>query len=257
LTSIVSARYRSALAGTIESKLSVALETEETLRLISRYLRGRRLRILEIGCGGGRLAACLQSVGHKVVAIDTSREAILDARSLGVDARQADIRTFCSDRFDAVLFSRSLHHIHPIDLPLRRARSLLKPGGLLLVQDFCRECMDRTTARWLYRIRGQRTDDPLARWEEEHRHDPPFATGAEMIIAIRREFDEVKTRRSPYLFRYVIQDGKNGLRVLRQEKRLIVLGRLRRIGLYIAASKPRSRGGSKRKKGSQLGDFTG
>jgi hypothetical protein len=78
-----------------------------------------------------------------------------------------------------------------------------------------------------------------------------------MIIAIRREFDEVKTRRSPYLFRYVIQDGKNGLRVLRQEKRLIVLGRLRRIGLYIAARKPGSRRGSKRKKGSQLGDFTG
>src|SRR5207247_2535935 len=55
---------------------------------------------------------------------------------------------FDQGQFDAVLFTRSLHHIHPLDEAVRHAADCLANGGRIIVEDFAYECADEQTLRW-------------------------------------------------------------------------------------------------------------
>jgi len=91
-------------------------ETRYTYNFIQRFLPYDCRRILEVGCGTGELAACLSNDGYAIIAIDSEPDWIAAAQQLGVDAHVATWPDFHKGRFDdAILFTRSLHHIHPLD----------------------------------------------------------------------------------------------------------------------------------------------
>lgn len=72
-----------------------------------RHVRGR---VLDVGCGGGRVRLHLQSRGLEIVGIDSSRGAIDACRRRGVtDARVLGIETIDASlgSFDTVVLSRS------------------------------------------------------------------------------------------------------------------------------------------------------
>src|SRR5215510_2943616 len=114
-------------------------ETRSTYIFVKRFLPPSGGRILEVGCGAGELAASLSKDGYAVVAIDSDRDSIAAAQLLGVDARIATWPDFNDGEFDAVLFMRSLHHIHPLDASIRRAEESLAADGPLIVEDFAYE----------------------------------------------------------------------------------------------------------------------
>ena len=89
-------------------------ETQFTRDFIKRSLPAGARRVLEIGCGSGELAASLLQDGVSLIAIDTDPDLIAAARGLGVDARIAAWPNFEDGQFDAVLFTRSLHHMERI-----------------------------------------------------------------------------------------------------------------------------------------------
>ena len=126
------------------------LPIEHTLRFLDRVLP-QRSRVLEVGCGRGALAARLQARGLEVTALDVSPEAVAAARALGVHAVAGDFLEFVAEPFDAVLFSRSLHHIASLPRAVDRAHALLGPGGLVIAEEFAVERMDRQTARYSFR----------------------------------------------------------------------------------------------------------
>jgi SAM-dependent methyltransferase len=69
-----------------------------------------------------------------------------------------------SQRFDAVVANRSLHHIHDLAAALEKIRALLLPKGLLILNEFGWEQMDPQTARWY-----------VTHLPRSHRHAPPSA----------------------------------------------------------------------------------
>jgi SAM-dependent methyltransferase len=82
----------------------------------------------------------------------------------------------------------------------------------------------------------------LARWRREHEHEPPLHTGAQMLAVLRRRFRAVRTERVPYLFRYAAdalprtpEGDRAARRLLADERRAIEDGRIRAVGLRIAA----------------------
>src|SRR5207253_9366613 len=82
------------------------------------------------------------------IAIDRDGDSVAAARRLSVDARVATWPDFDEGRFDAVLFTRSLHHIHPLDESVSHATDSLVEGGLIIVEDFAYESTDQKTLRW-------------------------------------------------------------------------------------------------------------
>jgi SAM-dependent methyltransferase len=196
-------------------------ETRYTYDFVKRFLPSEGGRILEVGCGAGELAACLFKDWYAVVAIDSDRDSIAAAQRLGLDARLATWPDFNDGQFDAVLFTRSLHHIHPLDESVGRAAKSLAKGGRIIVEDFAYDSVDKKTLRWFRRairlleatglLIPQARDEFLEKilsktktldaWQQNHEHD--LHTAAEIGAQLEKVFGRVIRENAPYYFRYI------------------------------------------------------
>jgi SAM-dependent methyltransferase len=152
--------------------------------------RGVR-RVLEVGCGDGALAAMLAADGLDVTAIDSDPEAVAKAGKRGVDARLASWPDFDSGRFEALLFTRSLHHVADLGASVAAAFAALTPGGVLIVEDFAFEEADEASLAWFAALAGELAPAALA-----HHHDLHSAAAIEAALGAAPE-------PAAYYFRYV------------------------------------------------------
>lgn len=93
-------------------------------------------RILDVGCGPGKLLSDLRGHGWEVYGVDFSPVAVEYAKSQnGLDVRLGNIfQAGYQDRFfDVVMFNHSLEHIYNPLETLKEAHRILKPGGLLFI----------------------------------------------------------------------------------------------------------------------------
>lgn len=110
-------------------------------------------RLLSIGCGDGghELLIARRGFAARTVAFDASPVAIQMAKdiatseNLPVDFSVNLFEAFVSDpgpanQYDAVLFSGSLHHVTDMEGMLSAVRHVLKPGGLVIVNEYCGPC---------------------------------------------------------------------------------------------------------------------
>ena len=99
-----------------------------------RHVSGGEL--LDVGCGGGAQLVRMRSLGWRVVGVDPDARAVdLATRVHHLDVRRGTLeeQRFPSDRFDAVVLSHTIEHVHePMEL-LRECGRVLKPGGQLVV----------------------------------------------------------------------------------------------------------------------------
>jgi ubiquinone/menaquinone biosynthesis C-methylase UbiE len=104
----------------------------------------KKLRIVDIGCGAGRDAVFLASLGHDVDAVDFSAEALKVAGEL---AQKANVKLslhqcsalqtpFDDHTFDFITDRGCFHHIYGEDRKRYGAEMarILKPGGTLLLR---------------------------------------------------------------------------------------------------------------------------
>ena len=98
--------------------------------------------MLEVGCGEGELARALDAAGYPVVAIDPDAPA-------GRIFRRTTIEAFDDrGRFDAVVASRSLHHVEDLAGVLDKLVRLLAAGGPLILNEFAWDRREPMTAEW-------------------------------------------------------------------------------------------------------------
>jgi ubiquinone/menaquinone biosynthesis C-methylase UbiE len=122
--------------------------TAYTLEFVRSSLPNNARRLLEIGCGDGALAVALNQAGLQVVAIDSDANMVAQARSRGVDARQAEWPDFADGSFDALLFSRSLHHVRALDASVAAAFAAVGDHGRVIVEDFRAEGASPRSDAW-------------------------------------------------------------------------------------------------------------
>ncbi len=215
--------------------------------------------VLEVGCGNGILARHLIDTGLHVTAIDSSIEAVEESQAIGVAAEHVNFLEYTSNTaFDLVLLSRSLHNMQPIDTAVKQAQSLVKEGGLLLLEDFGAELLDMSSAVWFYGLKaviqangkalkgrgpaledGSIPRDSLKSWQNYHFGEHRVAESSAMLAALRTGFDLIEECHVPYLYRYLVDDVsiQQGEQILHWESVLCNLGNIKPIGVRVVARK--------------------
>ncbi len=198
----------------------IDVPTQATVAFIAANIPSQAA-ILEVGCGAGHVAAELQRRGYRVTGLDSDAEVIAQAKERGVPVVHASWPAFGIAPVDAVVFTRSLHHIRPLQTVAGRAREVLNPQGAVLIEDFAFDEVDPPTLKWFLKVIGSRTGraliapkprefvtelaasgDPAAAWSRNH--DPELHTVEAMTRALARHFILGDTRSVPYLYRYLV-----------------------------------------------------
>jgi len=97
-------------------------------------------RVLEVGCGEGELARGLSDAGYDIVAIDPEAPD-------GEIFRRTTLEAFADPgRFDAVVASLSLHHVHDLGAGLDKLVRL--STGPLILNEFAWDRRDPMTPEW-------------------------------------------------------------------------------------------------------------
>jgi SAM-dependent methyltransferase len=112
--------------------------------------------VVELGCGTlGGFVPALRQGGYEAIGVDRKAPE-------GPHFRHIDFEHFeASAPVDAIVASRSLHHVADVNEVLDRVAAALRPGGTIVVVEWAWERFDDATARWCFtRL------DPTT--EEEH-----------------------------------------------------------------------------------------
>jgi SAM-dependent methyltransferase len=184
-------------------------------------------RVLEVGAGAGELASVLTDAGYDVVAIDPAGQSP-NVRSVSLHELDEPAASF-----DAAVAIVSLHHVEPLTESFRRLGELVRPGGLLIVDEIDIERFDERAAGWLIEHRGEAG-------HETHSHPQELVGDLRAhlhSLALIREalgewFDLGEPVRGAYLYRWELPPGLRD-----PEEDLIAAGRLPATGARLIGTR--------------------
>lgn len=104
------------------------------IEIATPYARGAR--VLELGCGTGRLLMRLAELAEEAVGVDISEGMAAKPRARGLDVRIGDICAlpFDDDAFDLTCSFKVLAHVQDVKAAIREAARVTRPGGHLVLE---------------------------------------------------------------------------------------------------------------------------
>jgi SAM-dependent methyltransferase len=189
-------------------------------------------RLLEVGCGQGELTTALAVDGYDVLGIDPLAPQSDHFRRIRLEDLEPS-----DGPFDAVVASHSLHHIRDLDHALDQIVVLLRPGGVLVLDEHGWDLADEETLDWLYNQQralaaaghGEQPASLQAlreEWEAEHLGLHGFEA---LRAGVAERFEEREFVRTPFLHRLL---GGVATEVL--EQALIDAGAIQALGFRYA-----------------------
>jgi len=142
----------------------------ETLKLKNKKKPLEKVKILDVGCGGGLLTEPMKRLGANITGIDASKKNIEIAK---IHAKKNDLKIdyICAspenlsenDKFDVILNMEIVEHVDNVDFFLASCSNLLKKNGIMFVAT-----LNKTLKSYLFAIIGA---EYLLRWLPIGTHD--------------------------------------------------------------------------------------
>ena len=130
----------------------------------------QKIRLLDIGCGGGLLSEPMSRLGAEVTGIDASEKNIQVAKlhakknNLKINYLTTSPENLKIDRkFDVILNMEIIEHVEDVDIFLKSCSSLLKKEGIMFVAT-----INKTLKSYLFAIIGA---EYILRWLPIGTHD--------------------------------------------------------------------------------------
>ncbi len=116
----------------------------------------RKLKILDIGCGGGLLSEPMSRLGADVIGIDASQQNINVAK-LHSSKKKLKIKYICSspeklnikEKFDIILNMEIIEHVDDVNFFLKNSSKFLKKNGIMFVAT-----LNKTFKSYIFAIIG-------------------------------------------------------------------------------------------------------
>ena len=147
-----------------------------------------KVKVLDIGCGGGLLSEPMKRLGAEVVGIDASEKNISVAK-LHAMKNKLNIKYLCASpetlktnlKFDVILNMEIIEHVENIDLFLESCSKLLNKGGIMFVAT-----INKTLKSYLFAIVGA---EYILRWLPIGTHEWEKFVKPDDLEKILQKFD--------------------------------------------------------------------
>tara|TARA_B100000886_G_scaffold27184_1_gene17250 strand:- start:21026 stop:21757 length:732 start_codon:yes stop_codon:yes gene_type:complete len=148
----------------------------------------KKVKILDIGCGGGLLTEPMKKLGADVVGIDASERNIKIAK-LHSKKNNLNIKYLCvspenfitKKKFDVILNMEIVEHVEDINLFLKSSSKLLKKGGIMFVAT-----LNKTLKSYLFAIVGA---EYILKWLPIGTHEWEKFVKPQELIDILKKFN--------------------------------------------------------------------
>ena len=148
----------------------------------------KKVKILDIGCGGGLLSEPMSRLGAEVIGIDASNKNINVAK-LHAKKNNLDIKYLCSSpenlntkiKFDVILNMEIIEHVEDVKIFLESCSKLLKKNGIMFVAT-----LNKTLKSYLFAIIGA---EYILRWLPIGTHEWEKFVKPEDLTSLLKKYD--------------------------------------------------------------------
>ena len=147
-----------------------------------------KIKILDIGCGGGLLSEPMSRLGAEVTGIDASSKNIEIAK-YHARKNNLNVKYFCASpetfntttKFDVILNMEIVEHVEDVDFFLRSCSKLLKKNGIMFVAT-----LNKTLKSYFFAIIGA---EYILRWLPIGTHEWDKFVKPNDLVSILKKYD--------------------------------------------------------------------
>ena len=159
-----------------------------TLKLDDKKKPLKKVKILDIGCGGGLLSEPMSRLGAEVVGIDASNKNINVAK-LHAKKNNLKIKYLCTspeklkdnNKFDVILNMEIIEHVDDVSFFLKSCSKLLKKNGIMFIAT-----INKTLKSYIFAIVGA---EYVLRWLPIGTHEWDKFIDPDNLIDISKKYN--------------------------------------------------------------------